>query len=143
MQTANDAAHEIVAEFQFLDDWEEKYQHLIAMGRQLPPLAPDLMVEANRLRGCQSVVHFVAECRHGVMVYQATSDASIVNGLIALLLRVYSGRRPDDIIATRTEFLQKIGLDSHLSPTRKNGLASLVTAIRQAAEKALAQSGAG
>ena len=137
MDTAASIADDIIAEFQFLDDWEEKYQHLIAMGRRLAPLPAEFMTDAHRLMGCQSVVHFVAECKNGVMVYQASSDASIVNGLIALLLRVYSGRKPDEVLQTRPDFLREIGLDTHLSATRKNGLASLVGAIRDAARGAV------
>ncbi|MCG8621576.1 MAG: SufE family protein [Proteobacteria bacterium] len=137
METAASAADAIIDEFQFLDDWEEKYQHLIAMGRRLAPLPQEFMTDAHRLRGCQSVVHFVADCRDGVMVYQACSDASIVNGLIALLLRVYSGRQPQDVLATTPHFLEAIGLDTHLSPTRKNGLAALVGAIMEAARGAV------
>lgn len=120
---------DIVAEFEFLDDWENRYQHLIAMGRKLPPLDPALMIESNRLRGCQSVVHFIAEYKDGTMIYRATSDAAIVQGLIALMLRVYSGRTPDAILTTPPDFLTRIGLDEHLSPTRKNGLAALLAAI--------------
>lgn len=124
-----ETAQEIVDEFDFLDDWEERYQHLIAMGRSLSPLDAAIMIEENRLRGCQSVVHFKADYSDGRMKYQAGSDAAIVQGLIALLIRVYSGQRPVDILAFPPDFLQQIGLDEHLSPTRKNGLASMITAI--------------
>jgi len=124
-----ETAQEIVDEFDFLDDWEERYQHLIAMGRSLSPLDAAIMIEENRLRGCQSVVHFKADYSDGRMKYQAGSDAAIVQGLIALLMRVYSGQRPEDILAFPPDFLQQIGLDEHLSPTRKNGLASMITAI--------------
>ncbi|OUU48573.1 MAG: Fe-S metabolism protein SufE [Candidatus Puniceispirillum sp. TMED52] len=124
-----DAAQDIVDEFDFLDDWEERYQHLIGMGRALTPLDTAIMTDDNRLRGCQSVVHFKADYSDGLMHYQAGSDAAIVQGLIALLMRVYSGQRPDDILEFQPQFLQQIGLDEHLSPTRKNGLASMITAI--------------
>ncbi|MGC6485069.1 MAG: SufE family protein [Candidatus Puniceispirillales bacterium] len=129
-------AEEIVEEFGFFDDWEDRYQHLIDLGRKLPPLDPSVMVEENRLRGCQSVVHFKADYDAPLLHFHAGSDAAIVQGLIALMLRVYSGQRPEDIMATQPEFLHQIGLDEHLSPTRKNGLASLVTAIMTAAENA-------
>ncbi len=124
-----DIAQDIVDEFDFLDDWEDRYQHLIGMGRTLAPLDPSVMIDENRLRGCQSVVHFKADFADGRMQYQAGSDAAIVQGLIALLMRVYSGQPPTDIMAFPPEFLKQIGLDEHLSPTRKNGLASMVTAI--------------
>lgn len=128
-----DEAASIVAEFQFFSDWEERYQYLIAMGRQLPPLDAGVCVEANRLYGCQSVVYFKADFCDGVMRYQATSDAAIVQGLIALILRVYSGQKPEAIIAHPPDFLKEIGLDEHLSPTRKSGLAAMMGAIMEAA----------
>ena len=129
-------AEEIVEEFSFFDDWEDRYQHLIDLGRKLPPLDPALMTEDNRLRGCQSVVHFRADYETPIMRFHAGSDAAIVQGLIALMLRVYSGQTPQSILATPPVFLQEIGLDEHLSATRKNGLASLVTAIMSAAGQA-------
>ena len=134
--TASEQAREIVDEFAFFDDWEERYQHLIALGRKLPDLDASYKTEENRLRGCQSLVHFKAEYDAPLLHFRAASDAAIVQGLIALLLRVYSGQRPEDILATTPEFLTEIGLDEHLSPTRKNGLASLVGAIRSEAERA-------
>ena len=134
MAGLSEEAREIVDEFQFLDDWDDRYQHLIGMGRKLPPLDAAMMTEENRLRGCQSVVHFKADYANGHMWYQAGSDAAIVQGLIALMMRVYSGRTPDEILAHPPHFLTEIGLDEHLSPTRKNGLASMVTAIMDAAK---------
>ncbi|XDZ65865.1 SufE family protein [Alphaproteobacteria bacterium LSUCC0684] len=135
---ASDHAAEIVDEFSFFDDWEDRYQHLIDLGRRLPPLEDRHKIEENRLRGCQSVVHFKAEYDAPVLLFHAGSDAAIVQGLIALMLRVYSGQKPEDILATQPDFLHQIGLDEHLSPTRKNGLASLVTAIMDAARRQLA-----
>ena len=132
---ASEQAAEIVDEFSFFDDWEDRYQHLIDMGRRLPPLQDKHKVEENRLRGCQSVVHFKAEYDAPVLRFHAGSDAAIVQGLIAVMLRVYSGQTPADIISTQPDFLYQIGLDEHLSPTRKNGLASLVTAIMDAARR--------
>jgi len=132
---ASEQAAEIVDEFSFFDDWEDRYQHLIDMGRRLPPLEDKHKVEENRLRGCQSVVHFKAEYDAPVLRFHAGSDAAIVQGLIAVMLRVYSGQTPADIISTQPDFLYQIGLDEHLSPTRKNGLASLVTAIMDAARR--------
>ena len=128
-----DEAARIVGEFQFFGDWEERYQYLIAMGRKLPPLDDAVCVEENRLYGCQSVVYFKADFCDGVMRYQATSDAAIVQGLIALILRVYSGQKPDAILAHPPEFLKEIGLDEHLSPTRKSGLAAMMGALMDAA----------
>ena len=133
MQDAAAEAALIIDEFAFLDDWEERYQHLISLGRKLPAMDEAMKTEENRLHGCQSVVHFKAEWQQPNLVFHAASDAAIVQGLIALMLRVYSGRTPDDILATEPGFVREIGLDAHLSPTRKNGLAALLTAIREAA----------
>jgi len=133
MNRAAEAASEIVDEFGFLDDWEDRYQLLIDLGRRLPPLPAEYQTEAYRLRGCQSVVHFAAETKDREITFHAGSDAAIVQGLIALLLRVYSDRTPEEIRDTEAEFLSEIGLDSHLSATRKTGLASMLTAIKAAA----------
>jgi cysteine desulfuration protein SufE len=142
MTGLSEEAREIVEEFQFLDDWDDRYQYLIGMGRKLPALDAAIMTEENRLKGCQSVVHFKADFADGYMRYQAGSDAAIVQGLIALMMRVYSGRAPDEILANPPSFLTEIGLDEHLSPTRKNGLASMVTAIMDAARNYVDQSSA-
>ena len=133
--TARQTAEEIVEEFSFFDDWADRYQHLIDQGRRLAPLDPVYQIEENQLKGCQSVVYFTSMCDEGGEVhFRASSDAAIVQGLIALLLRVYSARPPQEILALSPDFLEKIGLDKHLSPTRKNGLASMVEAIRHAAQ---------
>ena len=133
MNRAADAASEIIDEFGFLDDWEDRYQLLIDLGRRLQPLPAQYASDEYRLRGCQSVVHFAAETDNGEITFHAGSDAAIVQGLIALLLRVYSGRTAEEILDTDATFLGEIGLDSHLSPTRKTGLASMLTAIKAAA----------
>ena len=134
MNRAADAAAEITEEFSFLDDWEDRYQLLIDQGRRLAPMPEIYVGEEFRLRGCQSVVYFAAEKSDDEeIIFHAGSDAAIVQGLIALLLRVYSGRTAAEIRDTAPQFLAEIGLDSHLSPTRKNGLASLVAAIKAAA----------
>jgi len=131
-QSAQQEAEEIIAEFSFFDDWADRYQHLIDQGRRLPQIRPEWRDEAHLLKGCQSVVYFGAETdQQGHIHFSASSDAAIVQGLIALLLRVYSGRLPAEILTTEPSFLSAIGLDKHLSPTRKNGLASMIEAIRQ------------
>jgi cysteine desulfuration protein SufE len=134
--TAQDEAREIVEEFTFFEDWEDRYQHLIDMGRRLPELDETYKIEENRLRGCQSVVHFATKYEAPHLIFFACSDAAIVQGLIAVMLRVYSGKTPEDILATPPKFLGEIGLDEHLSPTRKTGLAALVTAIMAEADNA-------
>ena len=133
MNRAADAANKIIEEFGFLDDWEDRYQLLIDLGRRLPPLPAQYASNEYRLRGCQSVVHFAPEKHNCEITFHAGSDAAIVQGLIALLLRVYSGRTAEEIRDTEATFLREIGLDSHLSPTRKTGLASMLTEIKAAA----------
>ena len=131
---ASAAFEEIVEDFEFLDDWEDRYQMVIDQGRRLTPLPDKYRTDFYRLRGCQSVVYFAAEKdEDGTIRFLAESDAAIVQGLVALLLRVYSGRSAPEILATEPDFLQKIGLDSHLSATRKNALASMLQAIKSAA----------
>ena len=138
VSTARQTAEEIVEEFSFFDDWADRYQHLIDQGRRLAPMDAALQIEENQLKGCQSVVYFFSDTdKEGLVHFSAASDAAIVQGLIALLLRVYSARTPQEILALSPDFLEKIGLDKHLSPTRKNGLASMVEAIRRAAEQNL------
>jgi cysteine desulfuration protein SufE len=129
------AEAEVIAdEFGFFEDWEDRYQMLIDQGRKLAPIPEKYRHDDFRLRGCQSVVYFAAE-RDPVdkITFMAQSDAAIVQGLVALLLRVYSGRTAQEIRETEPDFLSKIGLDSHLSVTRKNGLASMLNAIKSAA----------
>ena len=136
MLTNNASAEaEVIAdEFGFFDDWEDRYQMLIDQGRKLAPLPEKYRQDDFRLRGCQSVVYFAAERDAADKItFMAQSDAAIVQGLVALLLRVYSGRTAKEIRETELEFLTKIGLDSHLSATRKNGLASMLNAIKSAA----------
>ena len=125
---------EILDDLAFFDDWEDRYQMLIDQGHKLAPLPERYRHDDFRLRGCQSVVYFAAERDAADKItFMAQSDAAIVQGLVALLLRVYSGRTAKEIRETEPEFLTKIGLDSHLSATRKNGLASMLNAIKAAA----------
>ncbi len=141
MRATEQAAAEIIDEFSFFDDWADKYEQLIDQGRQLPPLPEKYRVDGCKLSGCQSTVWFAAEQQAGGQLrYFADSDAAIVRGMIALLLRVYSDKQAADILATQPDFLAKIGLDKHLSATRRNGLASMVSAIRAAASSAQASS---
>ena len=135
MQTPKDIAAEIVDEFSFFDDWADRYQHLIDQGRHLPVLDDAYRNDDYILKGCQSVVYFAHDKdAQGRLHFHAASDAAIVQGLVALLLRVYSGQMPQDILATDAGFVAQIGLDKHLSATRKTGLASMVSAIHSAAQ---------
>jgi cysteine desulfuration protein SufE len=132
------AQQEIIDEFSLFDDWMDRYQYLIDLGRRLPELPGALRTEENRIRGCQSQVWFVPEQKDGRLYFRAISDAAIVSGLIALLLRLYSGRYPQDILDTPPEFVEALQLQSHLSPTRSNGLSSMLKAIRGFAAEAAA-----
>ena len=126
---------ELIDEFSFFENWEDKYQYLIDLGRNVPKMDEKLKVDENKLKGCQSVVYFSNSVNNdGSINFIANSDAAIVQGLIALMLKVYSGRKPQEILDIDTNFLKQIGLDEHLSPTRKNGLSSLISSIKNAAK---------
>jgi cysteine desulfuration protein SufE len=131
------AQQEVIEEFSLFDDWMDRYQYIIDLGRRLPEFPDELRSEENRIRGCQSQVWFVPEQKDGRLHFQAISDAAIVSGLIALLLRIYSGRTPQDILDTPPDFVTALQLEAHLSPTRSNGLSSMLAAIRRFAEEAL------
>lgn len=136
MTTAIDQAQQdIVEEFAFLGDWTERYQYLIDCGKSLPDLPAAEKIAANRLHGCQSQVWLVAEQDSAQLRFRATSDALIVAGLIALLLRIYSGRSAAEILASKPWFVTELGLNDHLSPTRSNGLAAMLSAINNIAAK--------
>ena len=134
---AQAAQDELIEEFRFFDDWMDRYQYLIDLGRRLPEFPDADRIDANKIRGCQSQVWFVAEQEDGRLAFRAISDAAIVSGLIALLLRIYSGRRPQDILDTPPTFIMALELEQHLSPTRSNGLSSMLNAIRNFAAEAL------
>ena len=127
---------EIAEEFAFFSDWSERYQYLIDLGRKLEPFPEEWRVEANRLHGCQSLVWVVAKGDADKLVFHAVSDSSIVSGLVALTLRVYSGRSAAEILATEPRFIDAIGLGKHLSVTRANGLAALIAKIKDTAARA-------
>ena len=139
VNTAIDAQQEIIEEFGFFEDWTGRYQYLIDLGRKLPPLADADMTDANKVDGCQSQVWIVVSGDVNHLDLRATSDSAIVSGLVALLLRVYSGRSAKEILDTDPAFINAIGLGKHLSPTRSNGLASMVKTIKAHAERALGQ----
>lgn len=125
------AQAEVVEEFRYFDDWMDRYQYLVDLGRRLPEFPENERNDDNRIRGCQAQVWFVATQKDGRLHFEATSDAAIVSGLIALLLRIYSGKRPQDILESRPDFVEALELQSHLSPTRSNGLNSMLAAIRK------------
>ncbi len=129
-ETVADVQQSIVDSFRYLENWTERYQYLVELGRRLPPFPEAKRIEANRLQGCQAGVWFIAEYRNGRLDFKATSDSAIVAGLIALLLKVYSGRQPDQVLAASPAFIDEIGLADHLSPHRANGLSLMLARIR-------------
>jgi cysteine desulfuration protein SufE len=135
-ESAQEAQNAIAEEFSFFGDWTERYQYLIDLGRKLPPLPEELKTEAHKVQGCQSQVWLVASGDAQQLQFRAISDSAIVSGLIALLLRVYSGRSAREILETEPRFIEAIGLAKHLSPTRSNGLAAMFDTIREYARKA-------
>jgi len=124
------AQEELIDEFQMFDNWLDKYQYLIDLGRKLPEFPDEYKSEQYRLHGCQSQVWLRASEEGGVLNFAAVSDSAIVSGLIAVLMRVYNGRAPQEILATAPTFIGEIGLDAHLSPTRSNGLHAMIDAIQ-------------
>ena len=140
--TAAAAQAAIGEEFAFFGDWSERYQYLIDLGRKLPPFPVEWKTEEHRLRGCQSMVWIVPNGDARRLDFQAISDSAIVSGLIFLALRVYSGRSAAEILATAPDYIADIGLARHLSPTRSNGLASLLAFIGDSAHAAEAGTGA-
>jgi cysteine desulfuration protein SufE len=136
-----EAQQEIVDEFGFFDDWTGRYQYLIDLGRKLPPLTDTEMSPENKVDGCQSRVWIVVSGDAAQLDLRAASDSAIVSGLVALLLRVYSGRSAREILDTDPGFINAIGLGKHLSPTRSNGLASMVKTIKARAERVLGEPG--
>ncbi|HXR64241.1 MAG TPA: SufE family protein [Rudaea sp.] len=136
--TSADAEQAAIAEeFSFFSDWTERYQYLIDLGRKLPPFPEEQKTEAHKVQGCQSQVWLVAEGDRARLQFRAISDSAIVSGLIALLLRVYSGRPAQEIVDTQPRFVEAIGLAKHLSPTRSNGLAAMLGVIKAKARSFL------
>jgi cysteine desulfuration protein SufE len=128
--TINETHEKLVKEFEEMSDWEEKYKHIIKLGRELPEFNEDYRSEKNKIEGCQSQVWMNARLENNKMIIEADSDAMIVKGLIAVLIKAYSGFSPDEILSVAPDFLQKIGIDKHLSPTRKNGLSAMLKQIQ-------------
>lgn len=128
---------ELISEFAFFDDWMERYEYLIDLGRKLPEFPEEYKIDDFKLRGCQSQVWLMSKLAGDRLVFQAISDAAIVSGLVAIILRIYSNRTPQEIIDTEPDFISQIGLDEHLSPTRKNGLSSMLKAVKGRAQLVL------
>ncbi len=128
--TIAEAINQIVNEFNQFDDWMDKYNYLIEMGRSVPLIDETQKTDANLIVGCQSRVWLSSEYRDGLIYFTADSDAVITKGIAYLLIRVFSGHSPTEIVEAHTEFLDQIGLKEHLSPTRSNGLLSMVKQIK-------------
>lgn len=130
MKTINELQDEVIEEFSDFDDWMDKYQLLIDLGNEQEPLDEKYKTEQNLIDGCQSRVWLQADMEDGNVIFQAESDALIVKGIIALLIKVVSGHTPDEILNSDLYFIEKIGLKEHLSPTRSNGLLAMVKQMR-------------
>jgi len=129
------AQQELVEEFEMFDNWMDRYQYIIDMGKQLPDFPEERRTEEYKIQGCQSNVWMCHEQAGDKLVFKATSDAAIVSGLIAVLLRIYSERTAEEINQTEPHFLKDLGLDKHLSPTRSNGLHAMLERIDQVAKQ--------
>lgn len=125
---------EIIEDFEIFDDWMEKYQYIIDLGKDLGKLDTTDKIEKNKLQGCQSQVWIIHELNDKRITFKAESDAAIVSGLVSLVLSIYSGKTASEIIATKPTFIAEIGLDKHLSSTRSNGLSSLLNKIQEIAK---------
>lgn len=130
MSNIQEIQDEIVAEFSFFEDWMQRYEHMIELGKTLPLIQPEHKTEDNIIKGCQSKVWIHAALDKDQLVFTADSDAIITKGIIALLIRVFSHQPPAEILAADTNFIDKIGLKEHLSPTRANGLLSMIKQMK-------------
>jgi cysteine desulfuration protein SufE len=128
-----DVERELVEEFALFDNWIDRYQYIIDLGRQLPPFPEAEKTEERKIKGCQSQVWLVTRAVGDRLEFQAVSDSAIVSGLIAILMRIYNGQPCREILASPPGFITAIGLDQHLSPTRSNGLHAMLGAIRRSA----------
>ena len=121
---------EVIEEFGMFEDWMQRYEHMIDLGKSLPLIADEFKTEDNIIKGCQSKVWVHAELINDQLEFTADSDAIITKGIIAILIRVFSNQHPKDILAAETDFIDQIGLKEHLSPTRANGLVSMIKQIK-------------
>ena len=128
--TIQEIQDEIIADFEFFGDWMDKYEYIIQLGKELPMIDEQYKTEENLIKGCQSRVWMHAEIRDGKLFFTADSDAVITKGLVSLVIKVLSGQTPKDIVDANLYFVDAIGLSSHLSPTRSNGLLSMIKQIK-------------
>lgn len=121
---------EIVDEFSLFDDWMQRYEYIIDLGKNLPLIKEEYKTEENIIKGCQSKVWLQGEQSDGKIIFTADSDAILTKGIIAILIRTFSNQKPEDILNANTDFIDQIGLKEHLSPTRANGLVSMIKQIK-------------
>jgi cysteine desulfuration protein SufE len=139
MSTASEMQDDIISSFRFFDEWLDRYQYLIDLGRKLPPMDEQEKTDDKLLPGCQSSVWLYLEGDKDKIIIRASSDAAIVSGLIALLIQVYSGQSAQEVVNTEPYFITEIGLSNHLSPTRANGLHAMLQAIKGHAFKLISE----
>ena len=130
MNSIQDIQNELIEEFSMFDDWMERYEYMIDLGKSLPLIDPSLKTEDKLIKGCQSKVWLHSTLQEGRILFTADSDAIITKGIVAILIRVFSNQTPDAIVQANTKFIDEIGLKEHLSPTRANGLVSMVKQIK-------------
>jgi len=121
---------DIVDEFSLFDSWEDKYEYIIDMGKKLAPLSDEYKKDENKIKGCQSTVWMHSYAKDGRIYYEADSDAMIVKGLVSMLIRVFSGQPPQDVIEAPVKFIDDIGMTSHLAQTRSNGLRAMIKQMK-------------
>ena len=130
MESIQEKQNQIIDEFNFFQDWSEKYQYLIDLGKSLPDYDQNNKIDSNLINGCQSKVWLNSSFNNNIVILEADSDAIISKGIISLLIRVFSGHNPKEILEANIDFIEKIGLNSHLSQTRANGLLSMIKQIK-------------
>ncbi len=128
--TIKEIQEEIIDEFSYFEDWMERYEYIIDLGKSLPLIDDKYKLDENLISGCQSKVWLFSELQDDVLIFTGDSNAILTKGIVALLLRVFSNQKPKDILNTDTSFIDKIGLKEHLSPTRANGLVSMIKQIK-------------
>ena len=128
--TIDQIQNEIISEFDLFNDWAEKYEYIIDLGKSLPIINDTFKTSANTIKGCQSKVWLYAEYINNKLIFTADSDAIITKGIVAVLIRVFSNQSPKDIVDAKTDFIEEIGLKQHLSQTRANGLSSMIKQIK-------------
>ena len=139
-KTLNDVENEVVEEFSMFDEWLDKYEYLIELGKSLKDFPESSKTDDNLIKGCQSRVWLSYKIEEGKIFFNADSDAIITKGIISLLIRIYSGRTPEEILSSDFSVVDKIGLKENLSPTRANGLVSMIARIRETAAMLSARS---